>query len=164
MQKLTHLLQTILGTAFLFQLSLFADVAVEEQRMGYKENVPWEKKVGKGYDGYYKIAPRQNPSEPRRTAEWTVALPHTPRNYSVLSTWIADKENSRLATYDIFDGERGVGRVVVNQQQSPRGTVIKGTQFQKLGSFRFTSKVIRIVLTSQTDGEVVSDSILVNAE
>lgn len=140
------------------------ELPVQEQRMGYKESVPWEKRDGRGYDGYYRVAVKQDPSKEAKTAEWTVDLPQTRRNYSVFATWVENKSNTRNATYAIFDGEKGLGQITVNQQQPPRGTVIKNTRFQKLGSFRFTSRLIRIVLSSSSDGNVVSDSVLVNPE
>lgn len=132
--------------------------------MGYKESTPWEKKNGQGYLGYYRLAPKQEPDKPARTAEWTVDLPQVGKKYSVLATWPALPTNARNVAYDLYDGERPIGRVVVNQQQPPRGTTIKETRFQKLGTFLFTSRIIRIVLTSVPEGTVVSDSILVNPE
>ena len=150
--------------AFGFSLICLGDEPIQEQRMGYRESTPWEKHTGKGYDGFYKVALKQDPSNPEKFAEWTADLSETGRRYGIYATWVADKANSRNASFDVFDAERPVNRINVNQQQAPKGMLIKETRFQKLGVFSFTSRVIRIVLTSQPDGNVVSDSVLVNPE
>lgn len=151
-------------TIVLLHLSLNLTADVQEQRMGYKENVPWEKRNGQGYDGYYKVAVKQEIGQKEKTAEWTVDLPAVDKTYAVYATWVADKANTRNATYTVYDGEKGLGQVQANQQQPPRGKTVNSATFQRLGSFRFTSRIIRIVLSSQTDGNVVSDSVLVLPE
>jgi subtilase family serine protease len=120
----------------------------------------WTFQAG-GFNGYSTAAGGSSSS-----ASWTTTIPssYAASGTEVSATWTASPGNATNATYTIYDGAQAsgvvLGTVVVNQTQSPIGTVDGNSQFQELGIFYPTSGTITVVLNaSSANGTVVADTI-----
>jgi hypothetical protein len=134
----------------------------------YAQQGNWTSQPG-GYSGNVSTATGGSAS----SASWTFSVNSGNEGWAhgteVSATWPASINNASSATYTIYDGSPGSGKVLasvlVNQARSPLGTAVGGSQFQELGVFfptldAFGNGTLTVVLNASTaNGTVVADAI-----
>jgi hypothetical protein len=122
---------------------------------GYTETETWADSSSGGYGGTSRWSSSENGD---RTAAWerTGLVPGT---YAVQVTWTAAGDRATNAPYLIYDGDRFLERIRVNQQEGPVGTAVGGAVFQPLEAFTITSGTLRVVLTNDANGSVSADAV-----
>jgi PKD repeat protein len=131
-------------------------VVVSDNSAGFSESGTGWSAAPNGFLGEQQ---QTNNSGPGATATWqTTGL--APGNYTVGASWnIASTGNTSAAVYEIYDGSTLVDTISMNQQDNPMGMVVGGELFQSLACVQINSGTLRVVVTNQSTGTLVADSI-----
>ena len=99
------------------------------------------------------------------TASWTFSVP--PGQYLISTTWLPYYNRATNAPYTVYDGDRALGTVTVNQRNSPSGLSDQGKSWTKLnyagnqGIFTITSGTLTVRLSDAANGYVIADAVRV---
>jgi glucose/arabinose dehydrogenase len=123
--------------------------------VGYAESGQgWQSLASEGYNGNLRYAPAGSGN----TATWQVTGLLT-GDYDVQVTWTAGANQATQATYQIYDGDTLLQTVIIDQTQTPSGTIthgttlINGSAFQSLYTAHISSGTLRVVLSDDLDGD-----------
>jgi hypothetical protein len=109
--------------------------------------------------GYTDASYLIRPGSGAETVTWQ-ANALKPGSYIVQATWMPGVKQATNAPYQIYDGEKLLRTVRVNQKAAPAGmTTIRGVVFQSLGMFAVNSGMLKIVLSDQADEYVHADAV-----
>jgi hypothetical protein len=90
-------------------------------------------------------------------ATWTADV--TPGQYAVDVTWYADPNRATNAPFTVLDGNVSRGTTLINQRQSPAGSLDQGVTWQTLGTYTLTGNRLVVQLSNNANGYVIADAI-----
>ena len=107
------------------------------------------------YEGGFRYA---SAGTGQNTAGWTFAV-QPGFLYHVNVTWSAGPDRADNAPFTVFDGNKAVTTVLVNQQLAPSGTSSDGQTWQGIYSFRPKSNTVTVRLSDNADGYVIANAV-----
>jgi hypothetical protein len=112
-------------------------------------------------DGYQGDSRFANVGDGRSTATWTESV--APGQYTVQASWSGYHNNAIGAPYRIYDGDRLLAEVRVDQQRTPTIAPGESVGFMTLATVDVTSGTLRVVLGNDATGgyQVVADAVRV---
>ncbi|WP_406696653.1 tandem-95 repeat protein [Singulisphaera sp. Ch08] len=168
---------TIVGTSLRVVLSNDADGFVIADAIFIREAIPFSPRFADdGQPGFSETgtwipfttssggtARYAAPGDGSASATWFRDDSVTPGSYQVMVTWSAGLNRASNALYRIYDGNRLVKSVRIDQRNAPVGPMrTRDGVFQKIGEFKITGDSIRVVLSNDADGYVIADTIYIS--
>jgi len=130
--------------------------AVDNTTFGYRDyGAGWATVNGAGVGGSYRVHAAAAGAE---YAVWTLSRP-AGGTYQVFTTWVADPANATNAAYKVYNGGTLLATVAANQQARPGTLSMDGTPYLSLGTYAFSTGVLRVILTDAANGNVVADQV-----
>lgn len=130
------------------------NIIIDDGDPGYSEFDLWGNGsvqgsyVGYGEDYRFHVSSDSNGLEPISRATWTVRdLP--PGQYDVYTTWAPSWSRTTAAPYSIFDNDKKLDTIRINQQIAPVGITEGNTPWQKLGTYEIKSGIFKLQVTSE---------------
>jgi hypothetical protein len=122
----------------------------------------WIRTAGSGFRSDYRYSAAGVGND---VASWTFHVPAG--QYLVAATWVQSYNRATNSPYSVYDGDRLVGTVLVNQRIAPKGISDQGKSWTKLnysgnqGVFTITSGTLTIKLSDAANGYVIADAVRV---
>src|SRR5205823_9829897 len=108
---------------------------------GYSETGTWNDwSTGTAYGGDYHYA--QSGGTGNNTATWQISGLAS-GSYSIQVAWAAFANQATNAPYSIYDGSTLLTTVLIDQTQTPAGTVFGGVPFQTIGTISISSGTLK---------------------
>jgi len=122
----------------------------------------WTAKARSGFSSDYHYSAAGSGKD---VATWTFHVP--PGQYLVAATWAPYFTFASNAPYTVYDGDRAIGTVKVNQRTKPSGLTSQGASWTRLnysgnqGVFTITSGILTVKLSDAANGYVEADAVRV---
>jgi hypothetical protein len=82
-----------------------------------------------------------------------------PGSYKVYVTYAARDNQARNSPFSVFDDNRLLGTVRIDQRVAPSGPFLNGSRWEYLGMFVINSDVLRVVLSDSARGYIAADAV-----
>ncbi|MCY2989607.1 MAG: putative Ig domain-containing protein [Planctomycetota bacterium] len=134
---------------------------VDDGEAGYTESAYGWYSIAWWTTGYHSDSRFVNAGDGRSTATWEQTL--APGNYTIQASWFGYHNNVSNAPYRIYDGDRLVAEVRVDQKKTPAAVPGDPVPFQTLATLKIASGTVRVVLGNDASGGtlVVADAVRV---
>jgi hypothetical protein len=132
---------------------------VDDGEAGYTESAYGWYSLAWWTKGYQTDSRFAAPGDGRSTATWEQSL--APGSYTVQASWFGYHNNVSNAPYRIYDGDRLVAEVRVDQKRTPASAPGDPAPFLTLATVGITSGSVRVVLGNDASGgiQVVADAV-----
>ena len=142
-----------------FVISVIAPSVIDDGDLGYVETGTGWYSLGWWTSGYQTDSRFVSPGDGRKTATWQQAV--VPGSYTVQASWFGYHNNVSNAPYRIYDGNRLLAEVRVDQKQTPSYSLGAPAAFLTLATVDIVSGNLRVVLGNDASGGtmVVADAV-----